>query len=47
MAEDYLAVIVLQVLIQPQAKAGLGQDGGERGLRTSSSSRRRSRLSAR
>ena len=32
MAEHHLAVLMLQVLIQPQARTGLGQDGGERGL---------------
>jgi hypothetical protein len=30
--EHHLAVIVLKVLIQSQARTGLGQDGGERGL---------------
>jgi hypothetical protein len=32
MAEHHFAVLMLKVLIQPQARTGLGQDGGERGL---------------
>jgi hypothetical protein len=32
MAKNNLAVVVLQVLIQPQTRTCLGQHGGERGL---------------
>ena len=32
MAEDHLAVVVLDVLVEPQAGPGLGQDGCESGL---------------
>jgi hypothetical protein len=32
MAEHHLAILMLKVLIQPQARTGLGQDRGERGL---------------
>jgi hypothetical protein len=32
MAEHHLAVLLVKVLIQPQARTGLGQDGDERGL---------------
>jgi hypothetical protein len=29
MAEHHLAVLILEVLIEPQARTGLGQDRGE------------------
>jgi hypothetical protein len=31
MAEHHLAVLILEVLIEPQARTGLGQDRGELG----------------
>jgi hypothetical protein len=31
-AQHHLAVVVLKVLVQPQARTGLGQDRGERRL---------------
>jgi hypothetical protein len=46
MAECQLAVLVLEVIVQLDARSCLAQQRGERRLRTSSGSRRRSRPSS-